>query len=71
MAACPVCKWELDFEPTQSFEICPCCGTHFGYDDAKATHAELRQKWIAAGLQWWSQSTPRPDGWDAEAQLQS
>lgn len=34
---CPVCDYpDLDEEPLFSWEICACCGTEFGYDDAVA-----------------------------------
>lgn len=45
----------------QSFEICPRCGTEYGFDDFAETegeraalHVMLRKKWIAGGRQWWS-----------------
>ena len=32
---CPVCGWnDLEQDPSmKTHEICPCCGTQFGYDD--------------------------------------
>jgi hypothetical protein len=47
-----------------SDEICPSCGTHFGYDDAaggdvtqrEGRYAELRQQWLNAGRPWFSPS---------------
>ena len=73
---CPVCGYlELRDPPWSdglpSDEICPQCGTHFGYDDAvglrdqaalPARHQELRDRWTAAGSRWWSKSTPAPSG---------
>jgi hypothetical protein len=56
--SCPVCESALDFEPwpggISSQEICPFCGIHFGYNDARpdlrqAVYAEWRGEWIAAG----------------------
>jgi hypothetical protein len=70
---CLVCGFpELEEPPydetgTATFEICPCCGIEFGYQDAKRSHAELREEWIKAGMKWWYQDPP--PGWDAKAQL--
>lgn len=72
---CPVCAWPaLDDPPSDasgfgSHEICPCCGTQFGYDDARTSHADLRQRWVQAGARWFSAATPPSQGWSAKAQL--
>ncbi|MGO4128407.1 hypothetical protein AB4Z01_28705 [Inquilinus sp. YAF38] len=72
--ACPVCGFPgLDEAPRDehgcaSFEICPCCGIEFGYEDAMTSHSELRARWIAGGKRWWSYKGPPPD-WDADTQL--
>jgi hypothetical protein len=72
---CPVCFYDqLDDPPYDdkgcaSFEICPCCGTEFGYDDSMTRHDELKKQWLAKGGQWWSASQPPPIGWSLEAQL--
>ena len=56
--SCPVCASTLDFEPWQNGvsaqEICPSCGIHFGYNDARAdlrpfVYAEWRREWNARG----------------------
>jgi hypothetical protein len=72
---CPVCCYpDLD-EPAYdelgcaSFEICPCCGTEFGYDDSGASHEELRRRWLARGAPWFSRSRLPPPGWSAVEQL--
>lgn len=52
-----------------SFDICPCCGVEFGYDDATRTHADLRARWVAGGMKWWSQSSMAPAAWDPTAQV--
>src|ERR1700739_159986 len=74
---CVVCGYSGLSEPPYdqkgcaSFEICPSCGTEFGYDDANRSHEELRAAWLAAGAPWRSKAIrPRPD-WDAEEQLQN
>lgn len=80
---CPVCGYEGLTEPpwsddSPSDEICPSCGTHFGYDDAAggsaarrgAVHRMLRRQWVDAGCSWFSSSTRSPTGWDPLAQLE-
>ncbi|HMJ77687.1 MAG TPA: 50S ribosomal protein L11 methyltransferase [Iamia sp.] len=76
---CPVCRWDgLDAPAwtgiSPSDEICPCCGTQFGYHDGAggasvraSSHGELRTRWIARGAVW--SSLPAPAGWDARTQL--
>jgi hypothetical protein len=70
---CPVCRYPgveaYDQYACSTFEICPCCGNEFGYDDATRSHAQLRLEWIAAGMPWWSTATKPPAGWDARHQL--
>jgi predicted RNA-binding Zn-ribbon protein involved in translation (DUF1610 family) len=72
---CPVCGWpDLD-EPavdeygSDSFDICPSCGTQFGYQDARRSHGELRAEWIARGMPWHSGADLEPDDWDPVFQL--
>jgi RNA polymerase subunit RPABC4/transcription elongation factor Spt4 len=72
---CPVCGYPDLFKPpwvgeSASDEICPSCGTHFGYDDfdlnevvRETKHRELRQAWVAGGMQWWSRSRLPPSDW--------
>ena len=79
--ACPVCGYVGLLEPawaddSPSYEICPCCGIEFGYDDSSTTqegrrtrHRELRADWIAAGYPWWSTEQDPPTGWDPVVQL--
>lgn len=72
---CPVCGFPGLSEPPYdahgcaSFEICPSCGTEFGYDDATRCHADLRKSWVAAGMPWWSKAIQPPQDWDAQGQL--
>ena len=55
---CPVCESALDFSPWQngvsSHGICPSCGIHFGYNDARSdlrsfVYSEWRREWDARG----------------------
>lgn len=71
---CPVCGYpglsEAPYDGTSpSFEICPSCGTEFGYEDATRSHAELRKAWIEDGCRWWSTFQPSPPDWDPKNQL--
>ena len=73
-STCPVCGFNgLDEPPYDAygcatFEICPCCGIQFGYDDFSRTHEALRAEWVDRGMPWWSQSRKPPVNWDAAAQ---
>lgn len=79
---CPVCGYDALDEPpwtndAPSDEICPSCGTHFGYDDVAGgdaaarigVHHRLRDRWVRAGCPWFSATRPAPVGWDAKVQL--
>jgi rubredoxin len=79
---CPVCGYPNLSEPpwsngSPSDEICPSCGTHFGYDDAAGGDAAKREEiyrrrrdeWRSAGSRWFSVGRPPPPGWDPESQL--
>jgi hypothetical protein len=73
---CPVCGYPNLEEPPYdqygcpSSEICPCCGTEFGYDDANISHNELRNKWIIKGMKWYVKEK-QPEGWDVNVQLKA
>ncbi len=77
MNKCPVCGYNGLHEPAYdrhgyaSFEICPCCGIEFGYEDARRSHESLRDKWIARGMPWWSDVRKPPAGWDPVQQLRT
>ena len=77
---CPVCGYpDLEKPPywpdgqTTQYEICPCCGFEFGFDDQDRgeTFVSYREKWIRGGRQWWAASEPPPTGWDPVLQLQN
>jgi hypothetical protein len=78
---CPVCGYAgLDEPPwvgsSPSDDICPCCGTQFGYHDFEtdadlraARHVELRRGWIERGCPWHYELEAPPPGWDPARQL--
>ena len=56
---CRICGYRLGFEPwgddgkTPTYEICPCCGVEFGYEDSDlASIRKYRESWIASGCNW-------------------
>jgi len=73
---CPVCMWPGLKEPpwdgdVPSNEICPSCGTQFGYHDKTGAdegerapiYWELSQRWQGAGRPWYSTGEPQPPEW--------
>lgn len=79
---CPVCGYPALEEPPWtddegSDEICPSCGTHFGYHDAaggdaarrEEVYRRLRMAWRAGGCRWFSPRESPPPGWDPLQQL--
>ena len=69
MHTCPVCGYPKLSEPPRNFTICPSCGTEFEYDDAFASHVELRSAWLRNGAKWWSPVDPSPENWDPYLQV--
>lgn len=77
---CPVCGYAgLDEEPNDSFEICPCCGVEFGFDDGgfdqgtpklALRQKQLRAAWLLRGADWMDESR-KPRDWDANEQLRA
>lgn len=71
MFFCPVCGYPgWPDAPPNEYDICPSCGTEFGYHDVLKTHSQLRSKWIAAGPVWQSRVVARPYDWDAWKQME-
>lgn len=67
---CPVCAYPEMTDPVHEGNICPCCGTEFGYDDdLDVTYQQLRQRWIEHGMLWFSPVASQPHGWDPFIQL--
>jgi Cysteine-rich CPCC len=67
---CPVCGYpDLDEKPI-NHEICPSCGTQFGYDDYLRPHADLRQEWLDSGANWFLTGF-EPYRWNPYRQLQN
>ena len=72
---CRVCGLE-QLEPpwgedgnTPSFNICPCCGVEFGYEDSTVvTIRNYRNLWLENGAKW-SISKATPVKWNLEEQL--
>lgn len=73
---CPVCGYPDLEQPAwdpvtgvPSFDICPCCGCEFGYNDATSGARErYRTAWIRRGAAWFEPEA-RPYVWDLRAQL--
>lgn len=75
LLVCRVCGRRHESPPwghdglTPSHEICPCCGTEFGYDDTtRAGVLRRRAIWRETDYTWW-EPIFRPPGWDKAAQL--
>lgn len=74
---CPVCGFPgledppRDSQDNPSYEICPCCFFHFGFDDDSEQHTyqTYRAEWIAKGCPWKSIHIPPPLGWNPKTQL--
>lgn len=57
---------EDDCSPT--WEICPCCGTEFGYEDCSISVRRNRSAWIAKGLKWCNERE-KPYFWNFNEQI--
>lgn len=72
---CPVCGYSGLEEPPYnsygcaSFDICPCCGTEYGYHDSKRSHLELRREWVKHKMPWTDKDVLPPLNWDPIKQL--
>ncbi len=77
---CPVCGYDqLSDEPFSeskgrpSYEICPSCAFHFGYDDDAQgyTYQQWRNEWIKKGMPWFSSGQNPPEGWNPAEQIKN
>ena len=58
--------------PPEDHAICPCCGTHFAYDDVGHSFRELRNLWLREDGRWFNIENPyfvRQNEWNAWDQL--
>lgn len=54
-----------------SHEICPCCGTEFGYEDSnESSILAQRERWLNSGAKW-SNPEEKPKKWSFEEQLKN
>lgn len=75
---CHVCGFDGLKEPVSnkqnepSYEICPCCGFEFGFDDAigKDRYENFRINWIKSGANWFMPKL-KPDNWQLKEQLKN
>jgi hypothetical protein len=52
-----------------SYEICPCCGYQYGYDDHFRSPISWRTMWIDHdSMRWWAHGGP-PESWEPHQQL--
>lgn len=71
---CRVCGYESDVPPWGEdglplFDICPCCGVEWGYEDAlPAGVKQYRENWISRGAPWFDRYTAR-DGLETSERL--
>ena len=66
----PFMPWGADAKSPTS-DICSCCGTEFGYEDATIKGIRNhRQKWLN-GPENWFIPDDKPVGWSAEDQLKN
>jgi len=68
---CPVCGYDKMKTPPEDYNICPSCGTEFGYEDFADTYQErqerweeLRFRWLSRGAPWFSPVTRAPANWN-------
>ncbi|MCO5057435.1 MAG: hypothetical protein M9905_06075 [Rhizobiaceae bacterium] len=52
-----------------TFDICPCCGVEFGYQDTiRDAVLKFRDEWLASGAKW-AEPKKQPTNWDLPKQL--
>jgi hypothetical protein len=72
---CRVCGLRLEEPPwgedgrTPLFDLCPCCGVEFGYQDASLKGVRAyRSRWLEQGAPW-DMPKQRPADWNLDEQL--
>lgn len=69
---CPICAYSRMPYAADEGNICPCCGTEFGFDDdLGVSFRNIRDRWVANGTPWFSPLDARPLFWSGIAQLVS
>ena len=66
---CPVCGYDKLEDPPTDDEICPSCGTQFGYHDFNSSHSQLRERWFSRNMKWHSKVDAPPLNWNPFLQL--
>lgn len=67
---CPVCAYSQMPYSADEGNICPCCGTEFGYDNTMGvTFRMIRDRWVVAHTPWFSPLDTPPTLWSGIAQL--
>jgi len=75
---CEICGYaELEYPPwgedgkNPSYNICPCCGVEFGYEDC-TTESKLKyfNKWAESGYKWFKPEKKSKE-WDLKKQLKN
>jgi len=66
---CSVCGYDALTKAPVDYNICPCCGTEFGYDDVAHSWDDLRTLWLSKGAHWFSKHTPPPPAWNVLNQI--
>ena len=66
---CPICGFDQMPYPPVPENICPCCGTEFGFDDYYHRPEELRRAWIQAKFPWFDDIIRPPVNWSPVLQL--
>ena len=69
MYKCPVCGYDKFSALVGLGDICPSCGTEFGFSDDEVSYDHLRHHWLMEGGKWWSRRVSKPAGWLVGQQL--
>jgi len=74
---CRVCGLYIEDPPwgednrTPSYDICPCCGMEFGFEDYRLDLVrQYRQQWLDGGAGWFEKKE-KPPNWDLTEQMKN